>query len=40
MTLKAVFAIAASLIGGGAVAIHFFAPDLMRHVGQMLHGGR
>ena len=40
MTLKAVFAIAAALSGAGAVAIHLYAPELMHHLGHMLHGGR
>jgi hypothetical protein len=40
MTFKAVFTIALALIGAAAVGIHLFAPDLMRHVGQVLHGGR
>jgi hypothetical protein len=38
MTLKALFLAALALIGGGAVALHFLAPDLMRHLGQALHG--
>ena len=40
MTLKAVFAIAVGLVGAAAIGIHFFAPDLMHHLGHMLHGGR
>jgi hypothetical protein len=40
MTLKAAFSIALALVGGLAVAIHFFAPELMRTLGQALHGGR
>lgn len=40
MTLKALFLAALALIGTGAVALHLFAPDLMHHVGQMLHGAR
>ena len=40
MTLKAAFLVALALVGGLAVGIHFFAPDLMRHLGQTLHGGR
>lgn len=40
MTLKAVFTIAAGLVGAGAVAIHLYAPDLMRNLGHMIHGGR
>jgi len=39
MTLK-IFAIAAALVGGGAVAVHLFAPQLMHSLGHMLHGGR
>ena len=39
MTLKAMFLAALGLIGAGAVALHFFAPDMMRHLGQTLHGG-
>jgi hypothetical protein len=38
MTLKAVFLIALGLIGGAAAGLHFFAPELMRHLGQALHG--
>jgi hypothetical protein len=40
MTFKAVFATAAALIGAGAVALHLFAPELMHHLGHMIHGGR
>ena len=40
MTLKAVFAVAAALIGAGAVAIHTYAPGLMHHIGSMIHGAR
>jgi hypothetical protein len=40
MTLKAVFTIAVALTGALALGIHFFAPELMRHLGQILHGGR
>ena len=40
MTLKAIFAIAAGLIGAGAVAIHMYAPELMQHLGHAIHGGR
>ena len=38
MTLKAVFLTALGLIGGAAAGLHFFAPELMRHLGQALHG--
>ena len=40
MTFKAVFAIAAALIGAAAVGIHLFAPELMHHLGHMIHGGQ
>ena len=40
MTLKAVFAIAAALIGAGAVAIHLYAPEVMQHIGHAIHGDR
>ena len=40
MTLKAVFAIAVALVGAGAVALHLFAPELMHHLGHMIHGGQ
>jgi hypothetical protein len=40
MTFKAVFAIAAALIGAAAVGIHLFAPEMMHHLGHMIHGGR
>jgi len=40
MTFKAVFAIALTLVGAAAVGIHLFAPELMHHLGHMLHGGR
>ena len=40
MTLKALFTIALALFGALAVAIHLFAPELMHHLGHMLHGGR
>ena len=38
MTFKAV-AIAAAVTGALAVGLHLYAPELMRHFGQMLHGG-
>ena len=40
MTLKAVLAIAAALVGALAIAIHLFAPGLMHHLGHAIHGGR
>ena len=40
MTFKAVFLAAAGLVGAGAVAIHLFAPELMHHLAQVIHGGR
>ena len=40
MTLKAVFVIAAALVGAGAVAIHLYAPELMHHLGHAIHGGQ
>jgi hypothetical protein len=40
MTLKAVFTIALALVGAAAIGIHLFAPELMHHLGHMLHGGR
>ena len=40
MTFKAVVLTAAALVGGLAVAIHLYAPDLMRSLGQMIHGGQ
>jgi hypothetical protein len=40
MTFKAGFAVALALVGALAVGIHFFAPELMHHLGNMLHGGR
>ena len=40
MTLKAMFAIALGLIGALAIGIHLFAPELMHHLGHILHGGR
>ena len=40
MTLKAAFAIGLGLIGALAVGVHLFAPEIMDHFGQMLHGGR
>ena len=40
MTLKAAFLVALGLVGGLAVAIHLFAPEAMRHLGQALPGGR
>jgi len=40
MTFKAVFLIALGLVGALAVGIHLFAPELMHHLGHMIHGGR
>jgi hypothetical protein len=40
MTFKAVFLIALALTGALAVGIHLFAPELMHHLGHMIHGGR
>ena len=40
MTFKAVFLVATGLVGAGAVALHFFAPELMHHLAQVIHGGR
>ena len=40
MTFKAVFAIALGLVGAAAVGLHLFAPQMMHHLGHMLHGGR
>ena len=40
MTFKAVIAIAAALVGAGAVAIHLWAPELMHHLAHAIHGGR
>ena len=40
MTLKAVFAIALGLVGAAAIGLHLFAPQMIHHLGQMLHGGR
>ena len=40
MTFKAVFAIAAALVGAAAIGIHLFAPELMHHLGHLIHGGR
>ena len=40
MTLKAVFGIALALVGALAIGLHLFAPQLMHHLGHMLHGGR
>jgi hypothetical protein len=39
MTLK-MFAIAAGLVGAAAVGMHLYAPQLMHHLGHMLHGGQ
>jgi hypothetical protein len=40
MTFKAVFAIALGLVGAAAIGLHLFAPEMMHHLGHMLHGGR
>jgi len=40
MTFKAVLAIAAGIVGAAAVACHLYAPELMHHLGHLLHGGR
>ena len=40
MTFKAVFLIALTLTGALAAGIHLFAPELMHHLGHMIHGGR
>ncbi|HUQ86959.1 MAG TPA: hypothetical protein VM096_05330 [Vicinamibacterales bacterium] len=40
MTLKAVFVLAAVLVGGLAVAMHLYAPELMQYLGHAIHGGR
>jgi hypothetical protein len=40
MTLKTVAIAAAALVGGLALAIHLYAPDLMRTLGHIIHGGR
>jgi hypothetical protein len=40
MTFKAVFLIAAGLVGAGAVILHFVAPDLMQHLARAIHGGQ
>ena len=39
MTLKAVLALAIAA-GALAVGIHLFAPEVMHHLGHMIHGGR
>ena len=40
MTFKAIAIAAAAFIGLIAIAIHFFAPELMHSLGHALHGGR
>ena len=40
MTAKALFIAAAALVGVLAIAMHLFAPELMRHLGHAIHGGR
>jgi hypothetical protein len=40
MTFKALVIGAAALVGGLAVAIHLYAPELMQTLGHMIHGGR
>jgi hypothetical protein len=37
---KTILLIAIAAIGALAVGIHLFAPELMRTLGQALHGGR
>jgi hypothetical protein len=40
MTFKTIVTVVFALIGAFAAALHFFAPQLMQHLGQTLHGGR
>ncbi len=40
MTFKAVFTIALALVGAAAVGIHLFAPQLMHHLAEVIHGGQ
>ena len=40
MTAKALFITAAALVGGLAVALHLFAPQIMHHLGHAIHGGQ
>ena len=40
MTFKTIALVAAALVGGLAIAVHFFAPELMRTLGQAIHGAR
>ena len=32
--------LAAAALGAAAIGIHLYAPEVMHHFGQMLHGGR
>jgi hypothetical protein len=40
LTGKTLFAFAIGVVAALAGAIHFFAPDAMRALGQMIHGGQ
>jgi hypothetical protein len=40
MTFKAIAIAAAALTGALAVGLHLYAPELMYHLGHILHGGR
>jgi hypothetical protein len=40
MTMKTVALVAAALVGGLALAIHLYAPELMHALGHAIHGGR
>jgi hypothetical protein len=40
MTFKTLVLAAAALVGGLAVAIHLYAPELMRSLGHIIHGGQ
>jgi small neutral amino acid transporter SnatA (MarC family) len=40
MTAKALLYTAIALVAALAVVLHLFAPQLMRHLGQAIHGAR
>ena len=40
MTFKTIAIVAAALVGGLAVAIHLYAPELMQTLGHAIHGGQ
>lgn len=40
MTFKTIAIVAAALVGGLAIGIHLYAPELMRTLGHAIHGGR